>query len=110
MRDGARAPKPAAEQGYRLSDLSKLSGVSREMLKFYFRTGLLPRERTQRRKWSSYSETYIQLIRLIRQFQRQTRLTLPQIARVFQDYQHDPKAIQLGLLSGQLTSRTNRRR
>ena len=85
---------------YRLSDLSRLSGVSREMLKYYFRVGLLPRAKKSRAGWSSYGERELNLTRLVREYQSQTPLTLPQIAEVFQGARHDVQQLELGLLSG----------
>ncbi len=88
------------ESGYRISDLVDLTGVPRETLKYYFRTGLLPRNRRTKREWPVYSAKYVDLVRLVLQFQQQTRLTLPQIADVFRKADYDPKEIEISLLAG----------
>ncbi len=97
--DSPRNPR-VGERGYRISDLAGLTGVPRETIKFYFRTGLLPRPSGRRGKWPLYSPAHIDLIRLVQLFQRQTRLTLPQIAEIFEAAGHNPETLELDLLSG----------
>ncbi|WP_082793698.1 MerR family transcriptional regulator [Zhongshania aliphaticivorans] len=83
-----------------IAELIDKSGVSREMIKYYLRDGLLPHPEKPRRNLSLYSAQHIKLIRLIRLFQKDTKLSLPEISKIFNELNHDPHKIELQLLSG----------
>ncbi|NND69788.1 MAG: MerR family transcriptional regulator, partial [Halioglobus sp.] len=93
-RQGANAPA-----SYRISELAEATGVSRDMIKYYLRAGLLPPAEKPRPNLSLYSPLHLRLIELILTFQAETRLSLPQIAAVFEQAAYDPAAIELELLS-----------
>jgi DNA-binding transcriptional MerR regulator len=84
---------------YRISELVEAAGVSRDMVKYYLRAGLLPPAHKPRPNLSLYTENHLALISLIRRFQGQTRLSLQEIAEVFNAAGHDVDAIELELLS-----------
>lgn len=84
---------------YRISELVEVSGVSRDMIKYYLRADLLPRPEKPRPNLSLYTENHLDLIQLIPRFQQQTNLSLPEIADVFRAAGHDANAIEIELLS-----------
>ncbi len=87
------------ERLYRMSELVETSGVSRDMIKYYLRAGLLPQPRKPRRNLSLYTENHLRLIQLILSAQQQTSLSLPEIATAFQTAEYDPATIEIELLS-----------
>ncbi|MGB1140730.1 MAG: MerR family transcriptional regulator [Halioglobus sp.] len=91
-------PDPTGEV-YRISELVESSGVSRDMIKYYLRAGLLPPAHKPRPNLSHYTADHLRLIALIRKFQEQTRLSLPQIAQLFAGKAFDPNQIEIELLS-----------
>ena len=93
-----KAP-PSGHGKYRMSELVDLSGVSRDMIKYYLRANLLPQPRKPRPNLSLYSENHLLLIRLILRIQQQTALSLPEIAAVFMTAKYDPHTIEIELLS-----------
>ncbi|MEZ5502907.1 MAG: MerR family transcriptional regulator [Halioglobus sp.] len=93
-----RAHQPQ-ERHYRMSELVAASGVSRDMIKYYLRAQLLPKPRKPRPNLSLYSENHLLLIRLIQRIQRQTALSLQDIATVFMAAAYDPHTIEIELLS-----------
>jgi len=84
---------------YRISELVEAAGVSRDMIKYYLRAGLLPPARKPRPNLSLYTDNHRALIGLIRQFQEQTKLSLQDIAAVFRAADYDADAIEIELLS-----------
>lgn len=99
MSTPSRKIKSQPTGAYRISELVEISGVSREMIKYYLRVGLLPKPRKPRPNLSLYTENHLALIRLILRFQEQTKLSLIEIADVFVAAQHDASAIEIELLS-----------
>ena len=95
----ARAPQHSDDAVYRISELVDASGVSRDMIKYYLRAGLLPPAEKPRANLSLYTVRHLRLIALVRKFQEQTRLSLPQIADVFRNADFDPSNIEIELLS-----------
>lgn len=84
---------------YRMSELVEASGVSRDMIKYYLRTGLLPPALKPRANLSHYTFEHLQLIGLIRKFQDQTKLSLQQIAELFKSVGFDRSSIEIEFLS-----------
>ncbi|MCB1687478.1 MAG: MerR family transcriptional regulator, partial [Halioglobus sp.] len=84
---------------YRMSELVEVSGVSRDMIKYYLRAGLLPQPDKPRRNLSLYSDKHLRLIQLILSAQQQTSLSLPEIAKAFETAGYDPVTIEIELLS-----------
>jgi DNA-binding transcriptional MerR regulator len=91
--------RPPDERQYRMSELVETSGVSRDMIKYYLRAGLLPQPRKPRPNLSLYSNNHLLLIRLILRVQQQTTLSLPDIASAFRSAEYDPTTIEIELLS-----------
>lgn len=84
---------------YRISELVEISGASRDMIKYYLRADLLPPAEKPRANLSLYTENHLQLIELIRKFQEQTKLSLQDIANVFQTASYDVNTIEIEMLS-----------
>jgi DNA-binding transcriptional MerR regulator len=82
-----------------MSELVETSGVSRDMIKYYLRAGLLPQPRKPRPNLSLYTDNHLLLIRLILRVQQQTTLSLPDIAIAFRAADYDPTTIEIELLS-----------
>lgn len=98
MSDNSRlGAQPAT--AYRISELADAAGVSRDMIKYYLRAGLLPPAEKPRPNLSLYSPLHLRLIELILTFQAETRLSLAQIGAVFEAAEYDPAAIEVQLLS-----------
>lgn len=95
-RESALADEQAS---YRISDLVAASGVSRDMIKYYLRANLLPTAHKPRPNLSLYSNNHLELIGLIQRFQAQTKLSLEEIAQVFNAAGHNANAIEIELLS-----------
>ncbi len=98
-----KAPAPE-DRKYRMSELVDVSGVSRDMIKYYLRAHLLPKPRKPRPNLSLYSENHLLLIRLILRIQQQTTLSLPEIAAAFMAAAYDPHTIEIELLSGKYST------
>jgi DNA-binding transcriptional MerR regulator len=88
-----------SEGSYRISELVAASGVSRDMIKYYLRAGLLPQAEKPRPNLSLYTGNHLALVGLVRRFQEETKLSLPEIAEVFSAAGHDANAIEIELLS-----------
>ena len=101
-----RAVSVAQSGEYRISELVKKSGTSREMIKYYLRDGLLPPARKPRRNLSLYSDQHLQLIALIQRFRDQTKLSLGDIADAFATHDFDPHRLEMALVSGQFSQQT----
>lgn len=82
-----------------MSELVDVSGVSRDMIKYYLRAHLLPKPVKPRPNLSLYTENHLLLIQLILRIQQQTTLSLPEIASAFQAANYDPHTIEIELLS-----------
>lgn len=106
---GVETPRQHNERAasYRIAELVEQSGVSREMIKYYLRANLLPKPDKPRANLSLYSNRHLLLIRLILRFQEQTKLSLNEIADVFEGANHDPAALELELLSDKYAARTH---
>ena len=95
----ALEPPSPEQSGLKIGELVKRTGVSREMVKYYLRAGLLPQPVKPRPNLSLYDDRHEALIGLILRFQAQTKLSLAEIAEVFGQAHYDPGAIELELLS-----------
>tara|TARA_R110002072_G_scaffold26705_4_gene87950 strand:- start:370 stop:1881 length:1512 start_codon:yes stop_codon:yes gene_type:complete len=94
------AQSDGAPVHFRISELAEAAGVSRDMVKYYLRAGLLPRAEKPRLNLSLYTRTHLQLIELILRFQSETTLSLQDIGDLFQRLDYAPAAIEMELLSG----------
>ena len=88
-------------EGIPIAELISATGASREMIKYYLRNELLPPPNKPRSNLSLYSDRHIKLIKLIRQYQEKTRLSLPEIGEVFRHHDYEPHSIELHLLTGE---------
>jgi len=63
----------------KMRDLEKATGVNRETIRVYLRSGLLPEPVRTGRNVADYAEAHVEGIRLVRRLQKEEGLTLPQI-------------------------------
>ncbi len=99
----SRAETQNLAEEFPIAKLISATGASREMIKYYLRNELLPPPSKPRRNLSLYSDRHIKLIILIRRFQEETRLSLPEIGKVFKLRHYEPHSIELYLLTGERT-------
>lgn len=66
----------------KMRDLEAQTGVNRETIRVYFRHGLLPEPSRPKRNVADYDETHVETIRAVRNLQKQSGMTLPQIRDV----------------------------
>jgi len=66
----------------KLKDLIKASGVSRETIQFYLRDGILPKPRKRNGAQADYNESYVNLIKLIKDLQENHFLPLGVIKKI----------------------------
>lgn len=62
-----------------MRELETRTGVHRETIRVFLRHGLIPQPSRPRRNVADYGEEHVQAIIAVRQLQRESRLTLPQI-------------------------------
>lgn len=70
---------------YRMAEVIKLSGASREAVRFYINAGLLPAPHRTARNMAWYSERHVEIIELIRVLQEEQFLPLKAIKALFDD-------------------------
>lgn len=63
----------------KMRNLETRTGVNRETIRVLFRNGLLPEPSRPARNVADYNETHVRAILAIRELQRESRMTLPQI-------------------------------
>ncbi|MFT4518236.1 MAG: DNA-binding transcriptional MerR regulator [Halioglobus sp.] len=100
----AKTALPQNDDTYRMAELVEESGVSRDMIKYYLRANLLPQADKPRPNLSLYSNQHLQLIRLILRFQEETKLSLGDIAAVFERARYNPNSIEIELLSDKFSA------
>ncbi len=66
----------------KMRDLEAKTGVNRETIRVYFRESLLPEPSRPARNVADYGEEHVRAIQAIRNLQRDSRMTLPQIKSV----------------------------
>ncbi len=84
--------KTNRKPGMKVSELSRLTGVSRQTVHFYLREGLLPLPTKTSKTMAYYNESHVERLRLIKRLQVEHRLQLAEIKelldggeRLFQD-------------------------
>lgn len=68
----------------KMRELETRTGVNRETIRVYIRHGVIPQPARPKRNVADYSEEHVQAIRAVRDLQRDSRLTLTQIAEIMQ--------------------------
>ena len=63
----------------KMRELEARTGVDREVIRIYFRKGLLPEPGRPARNAADYGEAHVRAINAVRELQRRSRLTLDQI-------------------------------
>jgi DNA-binding transcriptional MerR regulator len=63
----------------KMRELESRTGVDREVIRIYFRKGLLPEPHRPTRNAADYGEAHVRAVTAVRELQRKSRLTLDQI-------------------------------
>jgi len=63
----------------KMRELEARTGVDREVIRIYFRKGLLPEPHRPTRNAADYGEAHVRAVAAVRELQRKSRLTLDQI-------------------------------
>ena len=71
----------------KLKELIKTTGVSRETIQFYLRDGILPKPRKRTGAQADYNESYVDLIKLIKDLQENHFLPLSVIKKIVKQVQ-----------------------
>lgn len=74
--------KPDRKNGMKVSDLSAVTGVSKQAIHFYLREGLLPPGEKTSQNMAYYDESHVERIKLIKELQEKSRLKLSEIKDV----------------------------
>lgn len=80
----SRRAKPPAGTSYRIGELSKLSGVSVQTIRFYVTQGLLPDPVKTARNMGWYSDVHVRLLCLVQKLQHERFLPLKTIRTLVQ--------------------------
>lgn len=75
----------AAESAYRIAEVVRRSGVTKETIHFYLREGLLPPPRKTARNAALYGEEHLHRLRLIRSLREEHLLPLKAIKSLLDD-------------------------
>jgi DNA-binding transcriptional MerR regulator len=73
---------------YRMKDLSKLTGLPRQVIHFYIQQGLVPEGRKTGRNMAWYGDEHVARIRLVRRLQNERFLPLKAIRAVVGEAEH----------------------
>ena len=86
MRRKRRPARPALPPGgvLKMRDLERLTGVNRETIRVYFRSGLLPAPERPKRNVAHYTDAHVQAILAVRNLHRSRRIGLSQIRRAME--------------------------
>src|SRR6266404_6839731 len=90
----------AVQQGYiTIKALGARSGVHKQTIHYYLRKGLLPPPVRTSKTSALYPPSAVDLLRLIKTYQDERRLTLEEIAELFRRNDYDPSLLERGRLS-----------
>lgn len=84
----------------RLSELAEETSVPKETIHYYLRAGILPRPQKVREKLALYNQNHVRLIRLVQQLQREKRMPLSDMARLFRESDYDAEKLEINLIAG----------
>ena len=92
----------------KLKELIKTTGVSRETIQFYLRDGVLPKPRKHSGAQADYNESYVDLIKLIKDLQENHFLPLSVIKKIVKQIQKaGPEKEQFFRLQSELFNPVN---
>jgi len=92
----------------KLKELIKTTGVSRETIQFYLRDGILPKPRKRSGAQADYNESYVDLIKLIKDLQENHFLPLSVIKKIIKQIQKaGPEKEQFFRLQSELFNPVN---
>ena len=82
----------------RMGELVRRTGVQKETIRFYISNGLLPRPLKTKKNMAYYDETYVERIRLIKEFQLKRFLPLKVIKEIIHQTDDELSASELDLI------------
>lgn len=88
----------AVQQGYiTIKALGQRSGVHKQTIHYYLRKGLLPPPVRTSKTSALYPPSTVDLLKLIKDYQDERRLTLEEIAELFRRHDYDPLLLERAL-------------
>ena len=81
----------------KISDLAKLTGVPKQTIHYYIRSGLLPKPQKLSNNSADYDESYAERIRLIKELQTDFFFPLPTIKKILWEHRSASKQAMLKL-------------
>jgi len=81
----------------KISDLAKITGVPKQTIHYYIRSGLLPKPQKLSNNSADYDESYVERIRLIKELQNDFFFPLPTIKKILWEHRSASKQAMLKL-------------
>ena len=81
----------------KISDLAKLTGVPKQTIHYYIRSGLLPKPQKLSNNSADYDESFVERIRLIKELQNDFFFPLPTIKKILWEHRGASKQAMLKL-------------
>lgn len=85
----------------KMKELSEITGVKAPTIRYYITEGILPKPYKPHKNMAYYDEKYIELVRLIKKFQKEYFLPLEVIKKAIEDLGHD----KVPLMEAELTTK-----
>ncbi len=95
-------PEPNGKHYMKMKELSAITGVKAPTIRFYISQGILPKPNKPHKNMAYYDEHYIELIRLVKKFQKEYFLPLDVIKKAIDDLGHDKASIMENELTEKL--------
>ncbi len=89
------------KQYIKMKELSEITGVKAPTIRYYITEGVLPKPYKPHKNMAYYDEKYIELVRLIKKFQKEYFLPLEVIKKAIEDLGHD----KVPLMEAELTTK-----
>jgi DNA-binding transcriptional MerR regulator len=80
---------PSEKRYMKMKELSEITGVKAPTIRYYITQGILPKPYKTHKNMAYYDERYIELIRLVKKFQKEHFLPLEIIKKAMEDLGHD---------------------
>lgn len=85
----------------KMKELSQITGVKAPTIRYYITQGILPKPHKPHKNIAYYDESYVELIRLVKKFQKEYFLPLEVIKKAIDDLGHD----NVTLMESELTDK-----
>lgn len=81
--------EPKEKKYMKMKELSEITGVKAPTIRYYISQGILPKPYKTHKNMAYYDERYIELIRLVKKFQKEHFLPLEIIKKAIEDLGHE---------------------